>query len=71
MKEHKVFIGGWVDAKLKSRFLKELRRLNEADASRKDGKMTQSKLLEMLLSESVTLRKKPRNKTAISLRPKS
>jgi hypothetical protein len=60
MKSQKVFIGGWVDAKLKRRFLQELRRLNRRDAAR----ITQSRFLELLLLESVKLRKQRANHRA-------
>jgi hypothetical protein len=59
MKDQKKFIGGWVDAKLKSRFLKELQKLNKKTSRDQDGKITQSKFLEMLLTESVIHHQEP------------
>ncbi len=63
MKSKKVFIGGRVDSKLKSRFIKELRALNRRAMAQSGENLTQSKFLEILLLESVALRKKQAKKS--------
>ena len=63
MKDQKKFIGGWVDARLKRLFLKELRNLNKKAAAASTRKISQARFLEMLLAESVTLHKKPGTKS--------
>ena len=58
MKSKKLFLGGWVDAKLKVRFLKELRAMIRRAMGQPGEHITQSRFLEILLVESVNLRKK-------------
>jgi hypothetical protein len=59
MKDQKMFIGGWVDARLKRLFLKELDHINQKGAAVSTRKISQARFLEMLLTESVTLYRKP------------
>jgi hypothetical protein len=58
MRGKMVLVGGLVDARLKHLFLKELRKINWTNGMASNGKITQSKFLEMLLKESVARRKK-------------
>jgi hypothetical protein len=55
MKTDKVFIGGYVDAGLKRRFLRELHKANRGVGAKR---VSQSGFLELLLLESVKIRKR-------------
>ncbi len=60
MKKEKVYIGGFVEAPLKQRFMKEFRKMAQKNgqSASNNPKTTQSQFMQLLLAESIAVRKK-------------